>query len=248
MEIEIRNLKKKYKMKYVLDGVNLTIPCGVTYGLLGKNGAGKTTLINILSDFVKPDDGSVKYRKEKLNTELKKEIGLVSDLNCLIEEFTGYEYLNFIGCLYKLEKKVIQNRIMSLVDYFFEDSSDLNKYISKYSTGMKKKLEICAAVINTPKILLLDEPFSGLDILAVNFLLGFLKNYQNGERIILISSHNLNYIEKIVSNLAVLNEGRLVFDGTLEEFTLGNSESIDDSLFNKLKINEPNITDVKWAF
>lgn len=252
MVIQIKNLKKMFKMKNVLDGLNLTLISGTTYGLLGKNGSGKSTLINILTEFVQKDSGSVQINGIELEKDeiknFKKGIGLISEENCLIEELTGNEYLDFVGTLYKIPKAELSNRIKSITKYFFEDLDDLKKYISKFSTGMKKKLEFCAAVLHTPQILILDEPFSGLDIVASNQLLDFLKSYQNGERIILISTHNFNYIDKIVTHIALLNEGKILFDGKIEEFTSNRKEGIDKSLLKKLNITSPTMGEIEWAF
>ncbi|MEW5842849.1 MAG: ABC transporter ATP-binding protein [Bacteroidota bacterium] len=241
-----------YKMYNVLDNLDLTLTSGKTYGLLGKNGAGKSTLINILTEFVQKDSGLIQFdgidigKNEVIS--LKKEIGLVSEENSLIEEFSGNEYLDFVGNLYKIPKTELYHRIKSLSEYFFEDLHDLDKYISKYSTGMKKKLEICAAVLHKPNFLILDEPFAGLDIVAVNQLLDFLKKYQNGKRIILISGHSLNYIDKIVIHILVLKEGKIIFDGSIEEFTSNGKESIDKSLFEKLGVVSQKMEGIEWVF
>jgi len=248
VEVEIKNISKKYKMKMVLDKISLTIAPGTIYGVLGKNGVGKTTLINILTGFVLPEEGSIKFGGKNFSNEIKKSIGLVSESNCLIEELTGIEYLNFIANLYKIESDEVLERIEFLTSYFFDDKNELQKYISSYSTGMKKKLKICTALLNKPRILILDEPFSGLDTISATKFIAFLKNYHNRERVVIISSHNLHYLEKIVTNLGVIDEGKLLFDGSISEFTNGKSISVDDSLYNTLNINKPTVSELEWRF
>lgn len=224
MIIKIKNLTKKYKTKIVLDNINLTLLQGKTYGLLGKNGAGKSTLLNILTGFVQKDTGSiildeVDMDNKKQVLDLKKNIGFLSEKNSLIEEFSGKEYLDFVGKLYKIPINELNYRINGLSKYFFDDINDMNMVISKYSTGMKKKLEFCASVLHKPCFLILDEPFSGLDFIAARKLVNFLKKYQNDNRIILIAGQNLDYIDKIVTDIILLEKGKIIFEGSFEKFT-----------------------------
>lgn len=251
MGIKINQIKKVYSIKPVLDKINITIESNSNYCLLGKNGAGKTTLINIMADFIVADNGEVlfdnlNYNKNEL--EIKKNIGLLSEESSLIEELSGLEYLTFIGKLYKVSKKELKYRIESLFLYFFDGLDEIKKSISQYSTGMKKKLMFCSTVIHKPNILILDEPFSGLDPVASNLLVDFLNRYKNNKRIIFLSSHNLNYIEKVATHIGVLDEGKILFDGTLDSFLEGGKEKIDDSLLSKLSLMPSKIKEVEWAF
>jgi len=251
MQINIKNIEKTYSIKPVLDKINFTIESNSNYCLIGKNGAGKTTLINIMADFIESDSGEVLFDNLNYETneiEIKQKIGLLSEENSLIEELSGIEYLTFVGKLYTLSRGEIITRINSLSRYFFDNPADIKKSISIFSTGMKKKLMFCAAVIHKPNFLLLDEPFAGLDPVASNLLVEFLNNYKNKNRIIFLSSHNLNYIEKVATHIGVLDDGGLIFDGTLDSFIAGGKEKIDDSLLNKLNSTLTKIDEVGWAF
>lgn len=220
--IEIKELTKTFGKTIVLDHINLKIENGSVYGLLGKNGAGKTTLINLLVNLIPLEEGSILIngkRNDILDKYDKKQIGIVGEDLALIEELNGLEYLNFVGRIYGLPKDILNKRIEDLFYFFFEDEKDLKKNISKYSTGMKKKIAFCAAVIHTPNILILDEPFSGLDPLVANQMISFLHQYQKPDRTILISSHDLNYVEKIATHIGVLNENKLQFNSSLQDFT-----------------------------
>ncbi|MBV2247456.1 MAG: ABC transporter ATP-binding protein [Lentimicrobium sp.] len=243
--IEIHHLSKSFGKHKVLDDISLKIEQGSVYALLGKNGAGKTTLINIIVDLVQPDSGTILINNQphhSLSRNDKANIGQVGEDLALIEEFSGYEFLSFIGKIYKIPPGILEKRLHDLFDYFFEDVADLKKGISTYSTGMKKKIAFCATVLHTPDILILDEPFSGLDPLVANQMIAFLKMYSTKDRTIFISSHDLNYVEKIATHIGVLDKAHLQFDATLESFTQHGQNALDRAL---LKILNPNETDVK---
>lgn len=251
MNIYVKQIEKKFDKKIVLNKISLVINSNSIYCLLGTNGAGKTTLINILSDLIEANSGEIQF--DNLNykyaeLEIKRNIGLLSEASSLMEELSGFEYLTFVGKLYKLSKEKINERIDGLVSYFFDDLDDIKKLISNYSTGMKKKLMFCASIIHKPNILILDEPFSGLDPVAANLLVVFLNKYLNRNRIIFLSSHNLNYVEKVATHIGVLANGEILFDGTLKSFLEDGAKTIDDSLLDKLSKTSAKIKDVEWAF
>lgn len=251
MNIYVKQVEKKYNNKIILNKISLVIDPKSIYCLLGTNGAGKTTLINIISDLIDVSSGEVLFdnMNYKVNElEIKREIGLLSEASSLIEELTGFEYLTFVGKLYNLSKENIKERIDGLSSYFFDDLNDVRKTISSYSTGMKKKLMFCASVIHKPSVLILDEPFSGLDPIAANLLIEFLNRYINENRIIFLSSHDLNYVEKIATHIGVLDMGAIIYSGTLNEFIYDGAKNIDDSLLEKLRIVPTKIKDVEWAF
>ncbi|MCX2741698.1 ABC transporter ATP-binding protein [Pontibacter anaerobius] len=237
MSIEITGLSKKFGKKEVLQELDLTIESGQIYCLLGKNGVGKSTFLNCILDLVQPDSGSISlfgkdYHRHQL--EVKQNLGALCEDNPLIEEFTGIEYLNFVAKLYKLPALEAEERIQSLVNYFFTDKESLHKNVAGYSTGMKKKVGIAAAMLHKPQVLILDEPFTGLDPIAAQLLVQLIRSYRNANRVILISSHDLNYVEKIATHIGVLNDGQLMYNGSVQEFTMNGSNLIDQALFQLL--------------
>ena len=247
--IKTVNLVKSYNDTPVLENINLKVGYGQVYALLGKNGAGKTTLINLILDLLQPDSGKAKVLDKDshaLTKSDKLKIGAVTEDLALIEELNGYDFLFFIGKIYEMPKAMLKKRIDDLFGFFFENPKDLKKRISKYSSGMKKKLAFCAAVIHTPQVLILDEPFSGLDPLVAHQMIDFLKKYQRDDRAIFVSSHDLAYVEKIATHIGVLDGGRLQFDSTMEDFTHNGQNQLDDALLKILKPSDSKVENLDW--
>ena len=248
--IQITDLTKSYGGNVVIEKLDLTIKNGQVYCLLGKNGAGKTTLINIILDLIEKNGGKIQIfgiDHLQLDKPNKMRIGVVNENLALIEEINGYEFLMFVGKIYKIPSEILKKRINDLFDYFFEDKLDLKKNIAKYSTGMKKKMAFCASVIHTPEILILDEPFSGLDPLVANQMIMFIKKYRRLDRLIFISSHDLSYVEKVSTHIGVLDNHKLVFNSTLENFTENGANELDSALLKILKPNETEIEKIDWV-
>ncbi|WP_347160151.1 ABC transporter ATP-binding protein [Pontibacter chitinilyticus] len=249
MSVAITGLSKAFGKKQILQHLDLTIEKGQCYCLLGKNGVGKSTFLHCILDLVKPDAGSIRlfdkdYADHSL--EVKQNLGALCEDNPLIEEFTGLEYLNFVAKLYRLDPAETEERISSLTNYFFSDRESLHKNIAGYSTGMKKKIGIAAAILHKPRVLLLDEPFTGLDPIAAQLLVQLIRSYRNPNRIILISSHDLNYVERVATHIGVLNDGQLMYNGTIEEFTMNGKNLIDQALFHMLLPHHNPEANIDW--
>jgi ABC-2 type transport system ATP-binding protein len=249
MSIEIKGLSKAFGKKLVLQDLNLTVEKGQCYCLLGKNGVGKSTFLNCILDLIKPDTGSVQlFGKEYATSalEVKQMLGALCEDNPLIEEFSGQEYLNFVARLYRLSPAEADERITSLTNYFFSDKESLNKNMAGYSTGMRKKVGIAAAILHKPSVLILDEPFTGLDPIAAQLLVQLIRNYSNANRVVLISSHDLNYVEKVATHIGVLNDARLMYNGSIQEFTMNGENLIDQALFQLLLPHHIAETNMDW--
>lgn len=248
--IQIKNLTKNYGTTTVIENLNLSINTGEVYALLGKNGVGKSTLINMILDLIVIDNGTIHLFNKShtdINKDIKKKIGVLSEDIGVIEELNAYEFLRFIGKIYELSPETIEKRINDLFSYFFENESDIKKNIKEYSTGMKKKIAFCASIIHTPELLILDEPFSGLDPFVANQMVNFLKKYQREDRVIFVSSHDLNYVEKIATHIGVLDNKNLVFNSSIQEFTENGEKELDSALLKIIKPNDNELENIDWV-
>lgn len=219
MAIQINNLIKKYKDSLVLDHLNLTIKEGSIFGLLGPNGAGKTTLVSILN-FLQPKDfGQIKilgYDLDFNEREIKSFSSLVPQSYAFYPTLSAYENLEFFGALYGLKGHVLTVKI----DYCLEMTS-LEKYRDKkaetFSGGLKRRLNIAIGLLNSPKILYLDEPTVGIDPQSRNYILSVIKNINKTEgTTIVYTSHYMEEIEYLCDDIAILDQGQIVFHETKE--------------------------------
>lgn len=249
--IKIKSIHKSYLGKKVLEDVSMDFGNGICFCLLGKNGVGKSTLLNIIGDLILPDSGDIIINKmyyKNNYVEIKKNLGFLPENLPIIEELTALQFLNLIGKLHSINKYELKDRIDSLVEIFFEGDMSNNKLISQYSYGMKMKISFCASVIHKPDILILDEPFKGWDPVSVNCLIDFINNYQNEKRIIILSSHDLNYVERVATHIGVLSDKKIVFNSTLTMFKQIANNKIDDSLLKILNYQKIDSKGISWIY
>lgn len=218
--IEIKNVSKSYvKNKKSVDSLNLEIKNGEIFGFLGPNGAGKTTTIRMITGILDPDEGYIlidghSIKEEPL--EAKKNFGFVPDNPDMFLKLKGIEYLNFLAEVYKVSVEERQNRIEELTKKF-EIYDDLNSYIESYSHGMRQKIVICGALLSNPKNWILDEPMTGLDPKASFDLKEMMREHTKKGNTVFFSTHVLDVAEKLCDRVGIINKGKLVFVGTLEE-------------------------------
>jgi ABC-type multidrug transport system ATPase subunit len=251
MVIQLSAVSKIYSGKLkALDQVDLVLNSGHSYGLLGKNGAGKSTLINILIDLIEPSTGLVTFDGQSLSqsSEIRRRLGVMSDVIPPIADFTGWQNLEFAAKLYKLDHSSVKDRIQSLLEFFFEREDDWHKPVKSYSTGMRRKIALCVAIIHMPHVLIMDEPFSGLDPFSAKDIVRFVQQYQREDRIILTSSHDLDYVNRVVDQILVIDHGKLISNTSLEAFIEHGSGQIDAALFNILSSEEKSFESLDWLF
>ena len=217
--IEAVNLTKFYGQKIAAENVCLHIREGEFYGFLGPNGAGKSTTIKMLATLLKPDAGQAKIAGSDLLTEpmaIKAKIGVMPEETNLYERLTGLEFLMFSGQMYGLDREETRRRAYDLLA-LMELTEVKDKLIVDYSMGMKKKTAFAAALIHRPRVLFLDEPFNGIDPISVRAIRNALRQLTERGATIFISSHVMEVIEKLCTRVAIINHGRIVGEGTLDE-------------------------------
>lgn len=235
--IDVNGLHKSFGNTPVLSGVDLHIAPGMCYGLLGNNGAGKSTLINIILDLIPPSSGLVTVADMRYPADtipIRRLMGVLPEKEMLHAELTAYEQLQLSAMLYGVSEAERDERIRTLFSFFFDSDEDLDKRCGEFSTGMRKKVGIIAALQHRPDILILDEPFSGLDPGSAMTLIDFLKQYLTAGRVGLISSHNLSYVEQLATHIAVIHQQKFIFNGTKSDFLVNGSGMIDRTLFDML--------------
>lgn len=216
-------LTRRFGQLTAVDGVDLRVAAGQFFGFLGPNGAGKSTTIKMLTGLLAPTSGRMELLGLDFATqsiEVKRQIGVVPEGMGLFERLTGAEYLNFVGRMYGLDKETTRKRSEELLE-FMQLADRPKSMIADYSHGMQKKLALAAAVIHGPRILFLDEPFEGVDALAAGALKALLARMTERGVTIFLTSHVLEIVERLCSHVAIIHEGKLVAQGSLEELRAG---------------------------
>lgn len=216
-------LTRRFGEFTAVEDVNLSVAPGQFYGFLGPNGAGKSTTIKMLTGLLAPTAGSMQILGLDVAThlvEVKRQIGVVPEGMALFGRLTGAEFLNFAGRMYGLDRDTSAQRTAELLD-FMELSTQPKTLVTDYSHGMQKKLAMAAAVIHGPKVLFLDEPFEGVDAVASGTLKAMLQRMIARGATIFLTSHVLEIVERLCSHVGIINKGRLVAQGSLDELRSG---------------------------
>ena len=217
--LKIEHLTKKYGEKVAVDDLSLEITSGEIYGFIGHNGAGKTTTLKAIVGIQDFDSGEIYIDGHSIKTEpltCKKIFAYIPDNPDLYEYMTGMRYLNFIADIFGVPQDIRQERIKKYAD-IFELYKDLAQPISAYSHGMKQKLAIISAWIHDPKVIIMDEPFVGLDPKAAHELTRMMRELCDNGGAIFFSTHVLEVAEKLCDKIAIIKMGKLIKSGTMEE-------------------------------
>ena len=217
--LSISHLTKKYGDKVAVDDLSLEINAGEIYGFIGHNGAGKTTTIKAVVGILGFDAGEITINGLSIKDaplECKKTIAYIPDNPDLYDFMSGIKYLNFIADIYGVSAEDRQERIRKYAD-LLELTDDLVQPINAYSHGMKQKLAIISAWIHQPKLIIMDEPFVGLDPKASHLLKGMMRELCDNGGAIFFSTHVLEVAEKLCDKVAIIKNGKLIKSGTMEE-------------------------------
>lgn len=224
--LEINNFSKVYGGdKKAADSITLCVESGDIYGFIGHNGAGKSTTIKAIVGVLDFADGEITIDGHSVKTEpmeCKKVTAYIPDNPDLYENLTGIQYLNFISDVFDISVADRQERIRKYAD-MFEITDSLGDLISSYSHGMKQKVAIISALIHEPKLMVLDEPFVGLDPKATFTLKEIMKDMCGRGAAVFFSTHVLDVAEKLCNKVAIIKQGKIIASGNMEELTGGQS-------------------------
>jgi ABC-2 type transport system ATP-binding protein len=238
--ISIKNLFKSYGTKHVLKDINLDVYPGQVIGYIGPNGAGKSTTVKILCGLLTDYEGHVTVKGFDLikqTLEVKKIIGYVPELAELYDVLTPMEYLNFTGALYGMDEAVCTERIQRMM-HAFGLSANLNQRMDSFSKGMRQKVLIASGLLHNPDIIILDEPLSGLDANSVIIMKDLISRLAKDGKTIFYCSHMMDVVEKVSDRIVLIDQGRIIADGTFEELKQQQGNKSLEQIFASLTSSE----------
>jgi ABC-2 type transport system ATP-binding protein len=238
--ISTEGLTRRFGDLLAVQDVNLKVAAGQFFGFLGPNGAGKSTTIKMLTGLLAPTSGGIQILGLDLVANpvaVKSQIGVVPEGMALFGRLTGAEYLNFAGRMYGLDRETVAKRAGELLE-FMQLADQPKTLVTDYSHGMQKKLALAAAVIHGPKVLFLDEPFEGVDAIAAGTLKTMLQRMIARGATIFLTSHVLEIVERLCSHVAIIDRGKLVAQGSLDELRAGVQAHATDPLAHTITPGE----------
>jgi ABC-2 type transport system ATP-binding protein len=217
--IEVNNLTRRFGSLTAVDNLSFSVPGGEIFGLLGPNGAGKTTTVKMMVGMIKPSAGDIRINGHDIRSDslkIRMETGYVPESCALYENLTGREHLEMICELHHLPPEGVNSRIGRLIELLgLRNAADGR--ISTYSKGMKQKLLLGSALIHNPRLLILDEPFSGLDANTQSVFKELIRKFVDDGRIVIFCSHILEVVELVCDRLLIIDEGRKLAEGTPQQ-------------------------------
>ncbi|MGJ8722561.1 MAG: ABC transporter ATP-binding protein, partial [Salinibacterium amurskyense] len=226
--LQVNGLSKDFGDTVAVDDIRLSVRAGVFYGIVGPNGAGKTTTLSMITGLLRPDSGNATVNGVDVweSPEVaKRSIGVLPDRLRIFDRLTGSQLLYYSGVLRGLNSTEVRKRSADLATAFGLDDV-MGRLVSDYSSGMLKKVALAAAMIHSPRLLVLDEPFESVDPVSAATVTRILKQYVNAGGTVLLSSHRMELVQRVCSHVAVIVEGKLLADGTIDE--VRNGMSLED--------------------
>jgi len=223
-------LVKRFGEKTAVNRLDLAVPAGSWFGVVGPNGAGKTTSIRMMVGLLRPDEGTVEVHGVPVwpdPTQAKRMVGVLPDDLRLFERLTGEELLFYIGLLRGLPRADVEARSRQLLDVLGLTGAG-NDLVADYSTGMRKKVALAAALLHSPSLLILDEPFESVDPVSSKVIVDVLQHYRSTGGTILFSSHVMDTVERLCDHVAIVSEGQVVRSGSVESLTAGSNARLED--------------------
>ena len=221
--LQITNLTKQFKKIKAVDNISLKVQKGDIYGFLGPNGAGKTTSIRMIMGIIKPDNGVIKLNASDINTVNRKNLGYLPEDRGLYQKQNLSEILHYFGCLKGLNKQDANNRANLWLERFYLDDQKGRK-IEELSKGNQQKIQFIIALLHDPQLIILDEPFTGLDPVNQILLKEVIKEKQDEGKTIIFSTHQMEQVERLCNNICLINKGHILLKGPLSEIRKSHSE------------------------
>ena len=221
--LQITNLTKQFKKIKAVDNISLKVQEGDIYGFLGPNGAGKTTSIRMIMGIIKPDNGTIKLNASDINTINRRKLGYLPEDRGLYQKQNLSEILYYFGCLKGLDKKDSKNRANLWLERFNLDDQKERK-VEELSKGNQQKIQFIIAFLHDPQLIILDEPFTGLDPVNQILLKEVIKEKQEEGKTIIFSTHQMEQVERLCNNICLINKGNILLEGPLSEIRKSHSE------------------------
>ena len=238
--ITVDNLTRSFGESNAVDHISFSVPRGQICGYLGPNGAGKTTTVKILTGMIKPTEGSAQIAGIDISKEaiqVKKLIGYVPESGALYENLTPYEYLIMIGSLYHMTERMLHDKINEFLR-IFKLSDVKNDRMNTFSKGMRQKVVISAAFLHNPDVIFFDEPLNGLDAGSALLLKELIRRLADQGKTIFYCSHILEVVEKICDRVIIIDEGKIVADGSIDELQNLTKQSSLEDIFSQVTDSE----------
>lgn len=216
-DIEIENVTRRFEDLVAVDNISLNVQKGELFGLLGPNGAGKSTLTKMISGILNPTAGTIKvaeYNIQREPTKVKELLGVVPQNIVLYDNLNAKENLSFYGRLYGLSGKKLKNQIEKLLKFTQLDENAMKRHVSTYSGGMKRRVNIAAALLHEPQVILLDEPTAGLDPQNKHALWEIIQSLKQQGKTIVLTTHMMDEAEELCSRVAILDHGKIIAVGS----------------------------------
>ena len=251
--IRLTNLVKKYGTVMAVENLSLEVRPGTMFGFLGPNGSGKSTTIGCLTGLLDPTAGEIEILGSRFTTEsaaLKRRMGVMPETLGLFEPLYAHEFLAFIGRMFGLDESTTRKRVSELLAAL--ELTDTSKMLSEYSTGMRKRVAFAAAVIHSPEVLFLDEPFESIDPAGVSLMKQWLRRFTEQGRTVFITSHVLETVERLCEEVAIITRpGKLVWQGDITVLARDGAINYDGKEFRALEplflhLTGERYTDLNW--
>lgn len=214
--IELREIRKSFGSVRAVDGLSLAVPQGAVYGFLGPNGAGKTTTLRMIMDIIRPDGGEIRLFNELSSCSVRSRVGYMPEERGLYRKMTAAAVLRYFGSLKGLSAAQLAQRVPAWLERI-DLTGYANRKVEELSRGMHQKLQFAATVINDPELVILDEPFSGLDPVNQDLLREIITEMRQQGRTVLFSTHGMHEAEQLCDFIVLINQGKVVVDGTLDQ-------------------------------